>query len=450
MKTHLAAFPRKLLLTAFFSRICIILLQFVFNVIIPDHVSDAFISPILRLPRNAYDNIIFYFLSGFVRWDAHYFLHISIYGYVYENTLAFFPGYPVCVRVFAAPLQLIFNFLNVSSIHLISSIIVNVVTFVLSARILFFLSLKELRSEELARTTVILFCANPASIFFTAPYSEALFSCLSFCAMLSEDSFHSSVFVALSALVRSNGIINLGFPLYHELKYFINDRHYRNKIKFLFRLFGICLCSLSGFLLYQFYCYYSFCNLQHHFFDEAILHTAFQKNYILKGTRVSDMCSSILPYSYIQNHYWNVGFLHYFEFKQLPNFLLALPIIYFVMKENFNYFVRNRYLVLTLGMAHRGKNLDANIFPYVVHSTVLLFVCFFFIHIQVTTRLLCSSSPAIYWLCAALLHRKERGSPNFHYTYFKRLSSTTRLTLIYCLSYFFCGTVLFCNFYPWT
>ncbi|MFS7956902.1 putative GPI mannosyltransferase 2 [Helianthus anomalus] len=40
-------------------------------------------------------------------------------------------------------------------------------------------------------------------------------------------------------------------------------------------------------------------------------------------------CKAKIPllYNFIQSHYWGVGFLRYFQFKQLPNFLLASPIL---------------------------------------------------------------------------------------------------------------------------
>ena len=50
---------------------------------------------------------------------------------------------------------------------------------------------------------------------------------------------------------------------------------------------------------------------------------------VTRDTMYSPWCDKLipLPYSYIQDSYWNVGFLCYFELKQIPNFLLATPMI---------------------------------------------------------------------------------------------------------------------------
>jgi len=79
-------------------------------------------------------------------------------------------------------------------------------------------------------------------------------------------------------------------------------------------------------------------------------------------TVYSPWCDKLipLPYSYIQDSYWNVGFLRYFELKQIPNFLLAVPMIllssyavltYCCNQENFK-------IVKTLGLLHRRRKPD--------------------------------------------------------------------------------------------
>ena len=44
-----------------------------------------------------------------------------------------------------------------------------------------------------------------------------------------------------------------------------------------------------------------------------------------------------MPYGYIQDKYWNVGFLRYFELRQIPNFIIAAPVIYLVLSHSLRF-----------------------------------------------------------------------------------------------------------------
>ena len=49
-----------------------------------------------------------------------------------------------------------------------------------------------------------------------------------------------------------------------------------------------------------------------------------------------------------------------------------------------------------------ARMLPRNCFPYVVHAVALALLCVTTAHVQIVTRMICSSSPVIYWLAALL------------------------------------------------
>ena len=65
---------------------------------------------------------------------------------------------------------------------------------------------------------------------------------------------------------------------------------------------------------------------------------------------------------------------------------------------------------------------------------------------QVITRLVFSASPLIYWYTAYVIISDSTEPPYRHC----RSKWKSQLILGYFLSYFFIGTALHCNFYPWT
>lgn len=530
--------PRqKILWFAFSTRIFVIFLQAISNIVIPDHDANVFTSPADPTLRKSYaDAVVDNVLGGMKRWDAQYFIHIAQYGYTYENCLAFFPLFPLIVRYVAYGLNSMFgSFLNFHSMLLIAAALVNLVMFIKSADVLHRLSLRVLRSECRAYKSVILYCVNPASIFFSAPYSETLFAWMSFYTMLKCTDNETLRFANIdilcglpagfSMITRSNGTVNLGFIFYTSFKNVIERtlpeivykyRTLKRRIVLpflLLPLFTSCVAllltviiALIPFLLVQIYNYLKYCALNDHNLPDFLSNT----EYVLPGSAESPWCNSSLPmsYSYIQTHYWDVGLFKYYKLKQIPNFMLASPILFLILYHCFSYIRNNLRLCLRLGlrsnifnfgyanrMPHRPKQYckgfganDPVMFVYIVHVTFLTIFCIMYVHIQVSTRLLASASPVLYWICCSRMNvgptpTSDQNTINEHFRRIgigKRIPShhlsianlegvdnmyskwktfiisrrmpdfASRLIQYYFIGYLVIGTVFFSNFYPWT
>ena len=194
-------------------------------------------------------------------------------------------------------------------------------------------------------------------------------------------------------------------------------------------------------------------------------------------------------YGFVQKEYWNQGLFNYWTLAQLPNFLLAAPILYtcFVMFQTFvirggggghGSSRRKDWSIVslrTLGMiteeeeeeeavaliaaAAREENEDERkrksrmllpmtnelLIPIVFHCFALAVLCLFCMHVQVATRFLLASSPCCYWYWSDVLVEEERKMEK------KQSCIRPRRVL---LLYFWCfnviGIVLFSSFYPWT
>ncbi|XP_025198747.1 GPI mannosyltransferase 2-like [Melanaphis sacchari] len=423
---------------AVYSRISIVIMQYVFNTLIPDHqAQEVFISPgLLNNDDTSVGYSVTDILGGFLRWDAQYFHHIYRYGYTYENTLAFFPLYPYVLWLLTA----IFSG-HPNTMFLIAGVVFNNLIFVFTALVLFNLTLRIHKNVEMAYNSTVLFCFNPASVFFSAPYSESLFVFTVFYGMYHiacENIWKSSLLFGFSVLNRSNGLLNVGFLLY----YMIRSAVIKRKISFKC-LIGVCFV-FACFGLFQVYGYYKFCTLQEHTLDPNVIDYAITNNLIMPNNiSVPLWCGVRIPYSYVQEKYWkNIGFLSYFQFKQIPNFLLASPCIFLLLKYGFEYFYNNN--IIYLGLRKR----DRPDFVYVVHSTFLTIFCLFCIHVQVTTRMLASSSPVFYWACS----NYYKFPLNFNKITYNRIiyNFKSKLVTLYFFTYFIVGTALFVNFLPFT
>lgn len=460
---------------AIFSRLFVILLQLFSNHLIENHDAGVFLSPQdPTLKPKKCDKIVDFLLDGLRRWDAEYFLHISEHGYTYENTLAFFPLYPLCIKMIRYVLVNVTPFLSIRALSLLIGVSLNILFFAKAANVLYELGKKVLRDQRKAELAAVLFCFNPASIFFTAPYSESLYSYLSFSLMLKCLEDINSVLIviplSLSILCRSNGLINIGFVVYHGLKKMFNQNTILSFITIFLKTVSILIIIAFHYGLMQVYNYYLYCFQKNFHFPDFIKNFAIENDFVMAGNKtdgVSPWCSYNLPisYSYIQEHYWNVGYLNYYEVKQIPNFLLAFPILFIIFYNSFKYFLRNQAYCFRLGIFNlkisvlrRVSIADQNLFVFIAHAVVLSIFCILFIHIQVTTRLIASANPVVYWFCAdyfmGILQSNKQDDDKTEVILnifdIKRLNFTQKLIIYYFLGYFALGTILFSNFLPWT
>lgn len=119
-------------------------------------------------------------IVGYVNWDAHYFLHISVYGYTTENMLAFFPLLPIILYLPSRVLHICLRgVISLSSLVIVLATILNTYLFVKCADNIYELAKYRVNaSRQLLTTACMIFSFNPASIFFSGLYTETLFSYL--------------------------------------------------------------------------------------------------------------------------------------------------------------------------------------------------------------------------------------------------------------------------------
>jgi GPI mannosyltransferase 2 len=185
----------------------------------------------------------------------------------------------------------------------------------------------------------------------------------------------AAMLFGLSSFIRSNGIAYAGFFVWDVLK----SKSLKSAFRCIFYLFMI----LAPFLYFQWYSYLSFC---------------------LSGTR--PWCNARFPllYSFVQEHYWNNGFLNYYRLNQIPNFILASPIIYFYGRSLWEYFRVDPKLVFTLGYSFSNSLAliefeQPILLPYFYLSLFLYLYCILFMHVQVILRFL-TAQPFMLWYLA--------------------------------------------------
>jgi hypothetical protein len=142
------------------------------------------------------------------RFDSYFFLHIAQYGYTDQGLGAFFPLYPLLVRLFAWPLAGHFT---------LAALLVSWLC-AWGSYLCFFRLARREYGERIARFALLFLALSPVSFFSFAPYSESLFLLLSLGAVERARAgrlWQAGVLAALGMLTRPTGMLLL-IPLAWE------------------------------------------------------------------------------------------------------------------------------------------------------------------------------------------------------------------------------------------
>ncbi|KAF3920896.1 hypothetical protein ABW21_db0207470 [Orbilia brochopaga] len=343
-------------------------------------------------------------VTALTRWDAIYFANIAKHGYRWEQEWAFGIGQSYL-------LQEILFFSTCSCItHLVSAITL----FHLTA--LLFQTPDRLKTPSPNRgdqarlvpfIAATLHILSPAGVFLIAPYNEAIFSALSFLGYYlysraikntAVDGSHgweneiclliSGLLFGISYLFRSNGVIN-GVMFVFEVSQSAWRLMSGTNPLANFRL--VVASGISGvlvgipFLWRQYAGWLEYC---------------VPKEYSVKR----EWCAKTLPsiYSFVQSHYWGVGFMKYWTPGNIPLFLLAAPMLFVLLKTSFDIIKiatppANRLYSIQLSEANRDL-----LFRLTVPQLLLATLAITNYHVQIITRL-SSGLPMWYIVTAAAL-----------------------------------------------
>lgn len=157
--------------------------------------------------------------SIFFNFDATHYINIAINGYTRSYQYAFFPLYPLLIRLFSV--------LGVP--YVVSGVLISNLLHIASGLILLVLNNKYLKQKEEALLLVFFLSFN--SVFFSSVYTESLFlflTLLSFTLYKNKNWILSGILLGLSVATRNIGSL-LFFAIFIEL--LINKEKFLNIIK---------------------------------------------------------------------------------------------------------------------------------------------------------------------------------------------------------------------------
>ncbi|KAJ6785693.1 hypothetical protein PWT90_00986 [Aphanocladium album] len=342
------------------------------------------------------------------RWDAIYFAHGARVGYVYEQEWAFSPTLALFLRLLAARARTLLALPPHAADHLeaFAGVALAHASHYVAVLALYRLTLLlSGRNARLALLAAFLSIVSPAGVFLSAPYAEAPFSALSFVAFWilaagygaerGSPSRSAAVVVAgavlgLATAVRSNGLASgllFAVEAVQAGRDFVQAPGVKPVVAAAAAGAGGVLVAL-GSVIPQYVAYMIYCDGP----DGAL----------------RPWCAKMVPsiYSYVQEKYWNVGFLRYWTPNQIPLFILAAPVLTLLIVSGWQTLRRP---VGASGMASPVADRRVLVQTLAASQGVVALLALTSYHVQVISRLASGYAVWYWWIAACLMDKKSVG-----------------------------------------
>ncbi|KAG8740677.1 ER membrane glycoprotein subunit of the GPI transamidase complex-like protein [Ceratobasidium sp. 414] len=286
--------------------------------------------------------------------------------------------------------------------------------------------------------TVFILMGAPPVILRNA-YAEPLFAYFSFKGMNAchrHNHLVASLYFALATTFRTNGTILTGFILYNMLvrpvlQELVSSSSGKSDLNWLLATTGVprairqtrlrtivyafmfSTIVTAPFIAHQFLAYLTFCANPGSGSPNALYPRPW--------------CSARVPsiYPFVQSHYWDVGLWRYWTLAQIPNFLLAAPMLILVGGSSALFccmiYYNSRHCLVDHFASDRvaGSASPSNILlspsmvltllPYALHALALSLLLFTAAHVQIALRILPAATPWAAWAGAALVMKGAQG-----------------------------------------
>lgn len=276
------------------------------------------------------------------------------------------------------------------------------------------------KRRQIAFTTACLHVISPGGLFLSAFYGESAFALLNFSGMAifalptssrletSFDVYRAAKIVAgglafgLASVVRSNGIFSGVFLAWDAvsqlplLPHMLQQRQWN-------KLFWLASILLSGSLILV---------------CQVFLQGWAYAQYCTKGNwRV--WCAWLPPsvYTWVQQHYWGVGFLRYWTLSNAPLFALAAPMAFVLLGTGIVALERTNLMAMVQDTLGKGKGSDKKapaettaqtrfvgfMFRFALPQVILATLALTSFHVQILNRI-SSGYPVWYIVLAIAIH----------------------------------------------